>query len=194
MLSLCWGLPSNAAEPSIKTLEGACVKKGILIEGGDCSGKSTLVKTLKSRLFTKGWDVLDVGHRGGAQLERYLKLYVNADRVVLDRGHFSEIVYGDLWRQGEHFAIWEKEFLDRYVFEYFIVVRAEAPLPLLLERYKARDYNQVVLEEELKNIQQQFSILMNRPEVITYRSINKDSLNQVTETIVLQMENDFNRT
>ena len=169
------------------------MKKGIVIEGCDCSGKSTLVRALKSRLFTKGWDVLDIGHRPGAQLERYLKLYVNADRIIFDRGHFSEIVYGDLWREGKHFVDWEKEFLDRYLFEHFVVVRAEAPLAILLERYKTRNYHQIVSKEELENVQQRFLKLMNHNDVIKYNSINNDTLEQTVVNILMQVEHDSHR-
>ncbi len=169
------------------------MRKGILIEGCDCSGKSTLVRALKSRLFTKGWDVLDVGHRPGRQLDRYLEIYVNADRVILDRGHFSEIVYGDLWRNGEHFADWEKAFLDKYLFDHFVVVRAEAPIPVLVERHLARNYHQIVSKEELQNVQQRFLRLMNYPEIMTYISLNETCLEQIINKILQQLDHDSNR-
>ncbi|MHA7877900.1 MAG: hypothetical protein ACX93T_03195 [Bacteroidota bacterium] len=46
-------------------------KLGIIIEGSDCSGKTTLVNRLRSQLSPQGWYSLSVSHRSMNQFDRY---------------------------------------------------------------------------------------------------------------------------
>src|SRR3989338_8449754 len=73
----------------------------ILVEGPDCSGKTTLVERLKNTLR---WDSLCLHHRDGDQFLRYLHAYSSQDHVVFNRGHVSEAVYGRVWRGGNPFT------------------------------------------------------------------------------------------
>ena len=83
--------------------------KRIIVEGPDCSGKSTLVDTLKNRLL---WDAKSLHHKEGNQFQRYLKEYALGEEVVFNRAHFSENVYSKLWRGGSPFLEKEKEILN----------------------------------------------------------------------------------
>ena len=62
----------------------------IIVEGPDCSGKSTLVNRTKNDLR---WDSKSLHHKEGNQFLRYLKEYAFSEQIVLDRSHFSEEVY-----------------------------------------------------------------------------------------------------
>ena len=112
--------------------------RGIIVEGPDCSGKSSLVRRLKAEL-SGGWDVMQMGHKDGDQFARYLRVYLDAQRLLLDRSHFSERVYGDLLRGGRHFTAWQRALLDRLAEHEFATVLCTAPAALLWERYKARN-------------------------------------------------------
>ena len=63
--------------------------KRIIIEGPDCSGKSTVVDRVKNELR---WDSKSLHHREVYQFYRYLKEYSSANQIVFDRSHFSEIL------------------------------------------------------------------------------------------------------
>ena len=83
-------------------------KKRIIVEGPDCSGKSTVVHRIKNALR---WDSKSLHHKGGDQFSRYLREYANNDCIVFDRSHFSEIVYSKLWRNGSPFTEIESNIL-----------------------------------------------------------------------------------
>ena len=51
----------------------------IIIEGPDCSGKSTVVERIKNMLR---WDSKSLHHQPGNQFKRYLKEYALNDNIV----------------------------------------------------------------------------------------------------------------
>ena len=158
--------------------------KGIIIEGSDCSGKTTLVRALKSPLSHSGWDVADLGHKNGNPFDRYIDHYVNSNKVIFDRGHFSEVVYGNLWRGGHGMSEWEHSFLDEYVLNNFLVIFAHAPEKILKERYNSRSYGQVIEENELSIVQSRFASALNHPNVVQYDSSSSASLDAIVEKVL----------
>lgn len=112
--------------------------RGIVFEGTDCSGKTRLIKHVKARLAGQGWDVLQMGHRSGDQFQRYFKVYSSADRLLLDRGHVSEVVYGELAQRPGRLAAAERIVLDNILRREFITVLCTAPPGILWERYIGR--------------------------------------------------------
>jgi thymidylate kinase len=162
--------------------------RGIIIEGCDCSGKSTLVKTLKTELSEFGWDVADLGHRDGNQFDRYMKTYVNADRVLFDRGHFSEIVYGDVWRQGKHFSTWERTFLDQFAFEKFIVIFTQVPPETLTARYQERSFKQIISLDELSKIQAAFAHVLANPKTLIYDASRMENLDILVNNVLARLK------
>ncbi len=158
--------------------------RGVIVEGADCSGKTTLVERLKAELSIAGWDVLYMGHKPGDQLKRYMRTYLEADGLLLDRGHFSEVVYGDLWRGGRHFADWERTLLDDVVRENFIVVLCTAPATVLRERYHARNYAQVGSAQELENIRDRFLDTVAPVATVVYDSTSVDLLERAVRAVL----------
>lgn len=118
------------------------VLRGIVVEGTDCSGKTRLIKHLKAHLAGGGWDVLQMGHRDGGQFKRYFTVYGAADRLLLDRAHISEVVYGEIWNRPDRFTPSERDVLDRIVEREFMTVLCTAPPELIWERYHMRGYVQ----------------------------------------------------
>jgi len=157
---------------------------GIIVEGVDCSGKTTLIREVKSHLSRFGWDALDSSHRSGPQFERYFDLYVNAERVIFDRAHFSEVVFGDLWRSGNHFLPSQREWLDRFAFQNMIVVWCTAPAEVLERRYAEREILQTIDKTELKETQERFGRIFSDSGAIVYESVSEEALHRMAHDIV----------
>jgi len=120
--------------------------KRILIEGPDCSGKSTALDRIKNALR---WDAKSLHHREGDQFQRYIKEYCSAENIVFDRGHFSESVYGRMWRGGNPFSQQEFNFLNFYLQREGLVIFALPSEETLISRYRARNFSQQIKENEL---------------------------------------------
>ena len=123
---------------------GSCMITRIIVEGPDCSGKSTLVDRVKNSLR---WDSKSLHHVEGNQFERYLKEYANNKNTVFDRSHISEIVYSILWRGGNPFAESEQKILDEIVQCNTIVIAALPSEEKLRERYISRKYDDQIINK-----------------------------------------------
>ncbi len=159
------------------------MKRGILLEGCDCTGKSTLAKYLRRQLHRDGWDIFSMAHRDGDQCDRYLKAYVNANKLIFDRGHFSEIAYGNVWRNGVHFTKYQLDFLNEYTLSVFVVVFSFAEENLMKERWKEKE-DQKIKRDELIIIQNEFESLLDDPRVIRYESRDVNSLTETVGQII----------
>jgi len=165
--------------------------KGIVVEGTDCSGKTTLMDALKNRLCYLGWDVVNLGHRDGNQYNRYISQYLKADKVIFDRGHFSEIVHGDLWRGGHGMSTKEVNNLNEYVFRNFLVVFVHAPEEILKERYYSRLYDQIIKSDELAVVQSRLAALLTNPCVLKYDSNSLTGRDDMVEKVLLLLSKDI---
>jgi hypothetical protein len=121
--------------------------KRIIIEGPDCSGKSTLVERIKNTLK---WDARFLRHKDGDQFSRYLTEYASAENVVFDRSHFSENVYSKLWRGGSPFSSRQKKILNSICQESTLIILACPSKKTLEERYLSREYPQQIKLKELE--------------------------------------------
>ena len=120
--------------------------KRIFLEGPDCSGKSTAIDRIKNALR---WDSKSLHHRDGDQFQRYLQEYCSAERIVFDRSHISESVYGQMWRGGNPFTKEEFNFLNFYMQREGLVIFDLPSEETLISRYRARNFQQQIKEEEL---------------------------------------------
>ncbi|HLF53621.1 MAG TPA: hypothetical protein VI544_00400 [Candidatus Nanoarchaeia archaeon] len=153
----------------------------IIVEGPDCSGKSTLVERLKNKLK---WDSKSLHHKEGNQFQRYLHEYAFADNVVFDRSHISEEVYGTLWRGGSSFMKSEKEILDCLIKYNSIIIFACPPLDVMKERYKLKGFEQQISIEELEKSRELFLLrLINIPHLL-YASRDYSELNALLQKVV----------
>jgi len=121
--------------------------KQVLIEGPDCSGKSTLVNCLKNELC---WDAKSLHHKDADQFSRYLFEYSSQEKIIFDRGHISESIYSALWRGGNPFSVGESTVLDSIVRMNMITVFALPDVSVLRERYALRNYAQKITISELE--------------------------------------------
>lgn len=152
----------------------------IIIEGPDCSGKSTVVDRIKNALH---WDSKSLHHREGNQFARYLKEYAASEHIVFDRSHFSEEVYSKLWRGGSPFSKEEKEILDNICRLNTLVIFTCPEAEVLKERYLKRGYEQQIKPEELEKSRELFCSEFSKVPHSLYTSKDYDELNVLVKEV-----------
>ncbi len=157
------------------------MKTQILIEGPDCSGKTTLVERIKNELQ---WDAKSLHHLEGNQFKRYLKEYALQEKIVFNRGHFSEIAYTKLWSRGNSFSKEQQQILDNLCNQNMLVIFANPPLTVLQERYLQRKFPQQIKYEELELIQSHFCEIMNIIPHLLYQSASYQELDSLMPEII----------
>lgn len=152
----------------------------IIIEGPDCSGKSTLVDRIKNELR---WDAKHLHHKDGNQFERYAKEYLTNERIVFDRSHFSEVVYGTMWRGGNPFSEEELKILNQISRTNTIIILTCPETEVLEKRYSTRGYKQQIKPEELKKSRDLFlNVFQNVPHIL-YKSESYDELESLVNYV-----------
>ncbi len=154
--------------------------KRIIVEGPDCSGKSTLVERLKNELH---WDSKSLHHIPGNQFSRYLKEYANQEKIVFDRSHFSENVYAKMWRGGSPFSCEEKFLLDKISKHEAIIIFSIPKKSTLIKRYMERNFKQQISLSDLKRSYLYFLREIGAAEAITYRSESYEELDTLIKKI-----------
>jgi len=152
----------------------------IVVEGPDCSGKSTLVNRLKNELR---WDAKSLHHRPGNQFQRYLAEYAFLHDTVIDRSHFSEQVYSTMWRGGSPFSFTEKEILDKTVLTRSRIILVCPSADILRKRYLSRDYAQQIKLEELEYSRELFMKELGGICSIHYQSKDYEELEKVIQEV-----------
>ena len=155
--------------------------KRIIIEGPDCSGKSTLVERVKNTLK---WDARFLRHIEGDQFSRYLFEYASANEVVFDRSHFSENVYSKLWRGGSPFDRNQKKILDSICHEETLIIFTCPTNKVLRKRYLSRDFPQQIKLTELEKSRQFFVEEFKNVQKIIYRSRNFEELDNLLKYLI----------
>ena len=161
------------------------MKTQILVEGPDCSGKTTLVERLKNELH---WDAKSLHHLEGNQFKRYLREYALQENIIFNRGHYSEIAYGQLWRGGNPFSKEEQQILDGLSNENMIIVFASPPLEILQQRYQQRNFPQQIKYDELETIHNYFCELMNDISHLLYQSSSPAELQSLIQDMIRQVQ------
>ena len=155
--------------------------RNILVEGPECSGKTTLVERLRHSLH--GWDSKHLAHRAGNQFDRYLEEYVNNKNVIFNRGHVSEIVYSRLWGRN-CFSESEVRVLDSVAGNSMLVVFCRAGKELIRKRYLERNFSQKINIGEIDNICAGFEAAFKNVEFVEYLSSDWQALDSVVEKII----------
>lgn len=157
--------------------------KNILVEGIDCSGKSTLVKELKNKL---NWDSRSLHHKRTSQFNRYLSEYCTADKVIFERGHLSEAIYSKIFSRSRPFDMEEEKTLDWYVRKNQILILAIPNIDTALARFRKREgVFQTVNEKKLILGNKMFSDLKDKfPNSIIYTSKDFKELGLAVKRII----------
>ncbi len=156
--------------------------RNILIEGVDCSGKSTLTKELKNRLR---WDATALINKPGWQFERYLQQYVTAEHTIFERGHISALVYDQIFERSKHFSDSEVAILDSIVSETMLVILAIPDSATARARYEERKgVMQVIKADELHATNLMFAEYAGRyPNMLLYHSRNWNELERLVSRV-----------
>lgn len=152
----------------------------IIVEGPDCSGKSTLVERLKNTLH---WDSKSLHHMEGNQFYRYLKEYSNQEYIVFDRSHYSEEVYSKMWRGGSPFSREEKKILNKVSKHNTLIIFSIPKKSVLEKRYKKRDFKQQISLFDLKKSYLFFMKELGNADPIIYKSSNYKELDLLIDKI-----------
>jgi len=155
--------------------------KRILIEGPDCSGKSTALDRIKNTLR---WDAKSLHHRDGDQFQRYISEYCSAENIVFGRGHISESVYGKMWRGGNPFLEKEFDFLNFYLQREGLVIFALPSEEDLISRYCSRNFSQQIKESELSIARNLFLEKSKLVPNILYTSSSYTELDYLVKEVV----------
>jgi guanylate kinase len=152
----------------------------IIIEGPDCSGKSTLVERLKNSLH---WDSKYLRHAGKNQFFRYLCEYATQKKTVFDRAHFSEEVYSHMWRGGSPFATGEKKILDEICTLHALTIFCLPSKEDMIARYNSRDFDQQITLEEMIESYEAFAKQADKFGDMVYCSQNYTELDELVEKV-----------
>lgn len=162
-------------------MTSATSPKGILIEGVECAGKSTLIKEIRDNVAP--WDAKYLAHQPGHQFDRFMYEYMINNRIIFNRGHFSESVYSRLWDRESPFSPSEVDVLNDYTRRNLVVVLCDADVDTLVERYNQRDFHQKASAEELSRIRDLFAEEFDGIDCIHYSSTDEAALKQVSDQI-----------
>lgn len=156
----------------------------ILIEGIDCSGKTTLAKELKTRC---GWDICSLSHRKTEQFSRYLREYTR-EATIFDRGHISEQIFGRRFRSEESLSERQLRILDAVLSETALIIFADPLISDAKRRYREREgATQYTKIEELAALHGEFRDWFACHDygdrVIHYESRNFSELDELVSLI-----------
>ncbi|MBU9834762.1 hypothetical protein J1786_08040 [Rahnella sp. L72c] len=155
--------------------------KGIIIEGVECSGKTTLINEIRSNLVP--FDCIMLGHQDGEQFDRYMREYMFNNGVIFNRSHYSEAVYSQLWKRPNPFTVQEKDVLDSYLSKNYITLLCTADKKILAERYLKRKFKQKADANELDLIRNLFDNSLRSKADYVYESNSEDALHEAIEYI-----------
>lgn len=163
--------------------------KGVIIEGIDCAGKTTLAKNLKFHLKQfGGYDVKELEHKQHiSQFDRYLHEYTFQKHVIFDRSHISEAVFGQFLRKETPFSLEEFDILNKIVNLKFIIVLAEPTYPDFINRLSQSQKYQVITQEQYDEITWLFKVALKDVKHFLYRSESLDILDATTNEIIKKL-------
>lgn len=160
--------------------------RGIIIEGIDCGGKTSLIENIKFYLKDKGgYDVKQLEHKDcNSQFRRYLFEYALSDRVIFDRSHFSELVFGKYLRGASPFSVAELKILNLIVKLEFIVVLAEPDYNTFKDRIDKTKHIQVIGEKDYSSIISEFRKSLEQIDYLLYKSSFLEEKDTITHQII----------
>ena len=164
-------------------------RRFIIVDGNDCTGKSTLVSELRSALRPHGgWDTKHLVYRTGDQFLRFLSEYVNGENLIFNRSHYSEIIYGKHLRGTELFSQAHLNALETFIKQYGLVIHCALPPDEILIRMEARNRIEILDEDEIceeliRAISEEYDRILNDPDVIKYCCRTPDDLRKVIEVV-----------
>ncbi len=165
--------------------------KNVIVEGIDCSGKSTLIKNLKFGLKKHGgYDVKELEHKEcPSQFRRYMLEYSLAERIIFDRAHISEAVFGKILRNKFPFSDRESNMLNGFVRNDFITILAIPSYDDFQSRYQESKKLQVISNNDFDLINKEFMLYCKEINPIIYNSSTFGYLEVFNKNIIDEIIN-----
>jgi len=165
--------------------------KSVIVEGIDCSGKSSLIKALKYKLKKYGgYDVKELEHKDiSNQFSRYALEYLSVSHTLFDRSHISEIVFGSILRNTIPFSSFQIKILNEIVSSEFVTVLATPSYDDFISRYQETRKYQVISVTDFNKINDKFIESCAYVNSIVYRSSSFNELEEVSNDIVNLLTN-----
>ena len=117
-----------------------------------------------------------------------MREYALQEQTIFNRGHYSEIAYGRLWRGGSPFSQQEKRILDLLTQQNMVIIFACPPLEILRQRYQERNFSQQIKFPELGLVRQHFCDLMKDVPNLLYQSTSYQELQSLLRKVVQSIQ------
>jgi len=109
--------------------------------------------------------------------------YSTTDAMIFDRGHLSEVVYGNLFRNGKHFNSPELRLLNSYLQNRGIVIICDAPTSTIVERVTNTRYPKHIHETMIDDVREQFMSSVEGLDYIYVDTTKEDDINSALEKV-----------
>lgn len=156
-------------------------KFGIIIEGVECAGKTTLIQRIRSEVLP--WDCKMLAHVEGKQFDRFIYEYMFTHNIIFNRSHISEVVYSRLWNRASPFTKSEREVLDDYINRNYILILGTADEDKLVERYNSRNYKQKITANQINKIKSLFEDECKNCKHIIYNGSDMVGIDTIIATL-----------
>ncbi len=131
---------------------------GVVVEGPDGSGKTTLIKAIRNRFY---WPVVHVVQPGKPDIKQMLKL-LECSPIVFDRFHWSPVAYGVALREGPELSpydLWALEGLLMNKGYATVLCLSDMDTMLANNRKEEQLWSEVREEKTKQRLVDQYSLL-----------------------------------
>lgn len=166
----------------------------IVIEGVDCSGKSTVTESLSKKLGfkVKKGSSFEITAQGNEAMYSHFKHLAPLDNVVIDRFIYSNLVYATLFPEYPILSYSQRGYIERLIKENTIVLYLTADSNTIVNRIEKRG-DEYIDTSHIKDILGTYETVMedaasNGVTVIKYDTSVRSS-NEIVDNVVRMIEN-----
>ena len=163
----------------------------IIVEGSDCSGKTTLINQLSKLLnfqVVKG-SSFELSTCTNEQLFEKFSEMTKLKQTILDRFTPSNAVYAPLYKDFALLSDEQRKEIESEIKDRAIVIYLEADLETLTQRLQARGDDYVTVDK-LSSIKEKYQEVMSKVELKTLRfNTTYKSTEEIVAVILHELKN-----
>lgn len=163
-----------------------------IIEGSDCSGKTTLVNKLIDKLgykYKKGSSFI-LAKAPNEELFNHFKSIAKMDNVIVDRFIYSNRTYADLYKDYSIITQKQKQQIEDMISRKAKVIYLFADDEILQERMRQRG-DEYINENEIPRITKKFSeVMLNATILVMSYDTGEWSSDEIADDIVNCLHNE----
>jgi hypothetical protein len=129
-----------------------------------------------------GWSTKTLDYRNTDYFIRHLQSYRLHPETIFDRGHISEVVYANLFRNSRSFSAQELHFLNEYTACKGTVLFCNPPLAITQERVRNAPYPKHIREDALEHVVNAFKTFLDVHH-LDYWEVDTSDARSVDNTI-----------